>query len=342
MPQPQPTPAKIFEIGFGFMASKTLLSAVELDLFTLLARSPLTAAEIQQRLELHPRSVRDFLDALVSMELLNRTNDSVPLYSNTADTDLFLDKSKPTYQGGILVMSEHRLYPFWARLTDGLKSGKPQNELADNGEDLFSKIYADEALLEQFLQAMAGAQMANFMALAKTYDFAPFESFCDVGGATGALAVQVASHHSHLDCSTFDLPPVAPLAKQFIQAAGLAERVEVLSGDFFVDPLPRADVITMGNILHDWDEEQKLLLLQKAYDALPSGGVFIAIEMVIDEERRHNTMGLLMSLNMLIETPGGFDYTPSQFDRWARHVGFERTQILPLVGASSAAVAIKA
>jgi hypothetical protein len=331
------------DVGMAFMQSKTLLSAIDLELFTVVANHPMTAAQIGQRLAVHPRALTDFLDALVSMGFLNREGDGTSgVYANAADADMFLDKGKPSYIGGMLEMCSHRLYPFWGNLTEGLKTGEPQNEITNSEGDFFGELYADEARLEEFMRAMAGVQMGNFMMLAQVFNFSDFKSMCDVGGASGALAAQVAMKHEGVACHTMDLPAVTPLAKRALEAWGMNGRVEVLTGNFFESDLPKVDVITMGNILHDWNEDQKVMLLQKAYDALPSGGAFIAIEMVIDDERRKNTMGMMMSLNMLIETPGGFDYTGAQFDAWAKKAGFERTEIRPLTGPSSAAIAWKA
>ena len=142
-------------------------------------------------------------------------------------------------------------------------------------------------------------------------------------------------------CTSFDLPVVEPIAKRRIEAAGLSDRVKAVGGDFFVDPLPDADVITMGLILHDWNLENKMHLVKAAYDALPEGGVFIAIENIIDDARRENVFGLLMSLNMLIEFGDAFDFTGADFDGWCRQVGFRETQTMPLAGPASAAIAFK-
>ena len=338
-----PNPAHIMQVGMGFMASKTLLSAVELELFTTLGKQSMTGAQIGERLALHPRSLYDFLDALVALHLLERKGDGPSgAYSNTADTSLFLDKTSPAYLGGILEMSNARLYGFWGNLTEALRTGQPQNELKHGKGSPFEVIYADEARLEQFLRAMAGIQLGSFMALAEKVDFSGAKTMCDVGGANGTLSITIAKRHPHLACTSFDLPPVVPVAKRHIEASGAIGRVEVMAGDFFKDPLPRADVITMGNILHDWDESQKRGLIQKAFDALPAGGRFIAIENIIDDARRENVFGLLMSLNMLIELPGGFDYTGAQFDGWAKAAGFQRTEVIPLAGPTSAAIAYKA
>jgi predicted O-methyltransferase YrrM len=162
-----------------------------------------------------------------------------------------------------------------------------------------------------------------------------------VGGATGQLSIIAARHHPHLRCVTFDLPPVEPIARKTVQAAGLGDRVEVLSGDFFAAPLPRADVITMSLILHDWDLDQKMYLIRSAYEALPPGGAFVAIDNMIDDARRKNVFGLMSSLNMLIESGDGFDFTGADFGSWCGEAGFKKVEILPLTGRASAGVAVK-
>jgi precorrin-6B methylase 2 len=343
MTEARPDPSHIIQIGMGFFASRTLLSAAELGLFRMLAGGPRDAAWLRDSLGLHPRSAADFLDALVALGLLDREGDGeAARYANTPDTAAFLDPASPSYIGGILVMAAHRLYPHWAGLTESLRTGLPRNEARGGGEsDLFTSLYADPVRLEEFLAAMAGVQLGNFAALAEKFDFGRFTTVCDVGGASGALCVALARRHPDLRCISWDLAPVAPIARRKIAAAGLADRIDVRVGDFHADDLPSADVIVMGNILHDWGAETKQRLIAKAHAALPSGGAFIAIENIIDNERRRNALGLLMSLNMLIETSEGFDYTFAQFEGWCGAVGFEKTEIFPLAGSASAAVAWK-
>src|SRR5207249_3276765 len=145
----------------------------------------------------------------------------------------------------------------------------------------------------------------------------------------------------HLQFTTFDLPAVTPIAEKAIAAAGLTDRIGSTSGDFFVDPLPRADVITMGMILHDWNLDRKMHLIRSAYDALPSGGAFIVIENLIDDARRENAFGLMMSLNMLIEFGDAFDFSGADFTRWCTEVGFRDVEVMPLAGPASAAIAYK-
>jgi hypothetical protein len=206
---------------------------------------------------------------------------------------------------------------------------------------MFEELYSDPARLEQFMQAMEGGSRGNFHALAETFDFSSCTSVCDVGGATGLLCRIIAARHPHLRTVTFDLPVIAPVAERAIAAAGLADRVTTASRDFFVDPLPRADVITMGMILHDWDLDRKLQLIRSAYEALPEGGALIVIENLIDDARRENTFGLLMSLNMLIEFGDAFDFTGVDYARWCEEVGFRKIDIVPLAGAASAGIAYK-
>jgi hypothetical protein len=343
VPTQAPDPEHILTIGMGFWASKTLLSAVELGLFTLLGDDAMTAEQIAVRLDLHHRSRYDFLDALVSLRLLDRDgNGPDATYRNTPDTALFLDKTSSAYLGGILEMANTRLYGFWGSLTEALHTGQPQNEIKTGAPGLFEGVYSDPATLQVFLDGMQGLQIGAFSALCATLDLSAHTQFCDIGGANGGLAAMVAAANPHLTGVTFDLPPVAPVAGKTLARHGVAHRVTTAVGDFFTDPFPPADVYFMGNILHDWDEAQKQALIDKAYAALPPGGLLVVIENIIDDDRRTNTFGLLMSLNMLIELPGGFDYTGAQFDRWARAAGFARTEVRHLAGPSSAAIAYKA
>ena len=331
-------PDNIMQLGLGFWASKTLLSAVELGLFTELAKGSMTAEAVGERLNLHPRALRDFLDALVSLRVLER--DSAGLYGNTPESDMFLDRAKPSYIGGMLEMANARLYPFWGSLTEGLKTGRPQNE-ARSGGNFFEALYADPARLENFLSAMTGLSLGAARAIAEKFPWSDYRTFIDIGGAQGGVPVQVALAHTHLTGGVFDLPGVGPVFEEYVARHGLSDRLRFHAGDFFNDKLPTADVLVMGHILHDWNLEEKRMLLKKAYDALPEGGALIVFEALIDDDRRENTFGLLMSLNMLIETPGGFDYTGADCSQWMREAGFRQTRVEHLAGPDSMVVGFK-
>lgn len=332
-----PSPEKILQIGLGFWASKTLLSAVEMEVFTELAKHPGDLRTLQGRLGLNPRSAGDFLDALVALGFLKREDG---VYSNTAETAAFLDKNKPSYVGGVLEMANHRLYPFWGSLTEALRTGLPQNEAKD-GVAIFEKLYADPARLKEFLKAMTGISRGANMAIARKAPWGGYKTFVDIGCAQGDLAVQIAAANPHLKGIGFDLPEVGPIFEEYVEVNGLQDRVSFAGGNFFTDDLPAADVVTMGHILHDWDLETKRMLIAKAYKALPSGGALVIYEALIDDDRSQNAFGLMMSLNMLIETPGGFDFTGADCQGWMKDAGFSRTSQQHLVGPDSMVVAIK-
>jgi hypothetical protein len=337
-----PNPSAILQTAFSFWSSKVLLTAVEFGVFTKLAGRKLTGAELGVELKLHPRGIADFFDTLVAMKFLEREGDGPQAkYSNTPDGALFLDEKSPRYIGGILTMLNVRLFKYWNDLPEALRTGKPQNEEKYGQKGIFETLYKDQVSLEIFLNAMTGLSRINFEAFADKFDFSKYKTLCDIGGATGLLAIEVAKRHPHLKCISFDLPPVEPIAKKSITAAGLSGRVSTATGDFFKDPLPKADVITMGMILHDWNLEKKMHLIRAAYDALPPGGALVAIEALIDDGRRENVQGLLMSLNMLIEFGDAFDYSGADFRKWCGEVGFKRFEVIHLAGPSSAAVAYK-
>jgi len=335
-------PSHIMQTATSFWSSKVLLTAVEFDLFTVLGGDAMTANQLGDRLGIHPRGIYDFFDSLVASGFLQRDGDGVNgKYKNTPNTAAFLNKNSPTYIGGMPEMLNNRLFGFWNNLGEALKTGEPQNEIKHAGKPMFEELYSDNAKLGEFLDAMTGFQAANFQLLAEKFDFTQHKSVSDIGGALALLSRIVGAIHPHLSFNSFDLPPVAPLAQKYIDQAGMADRINVLAGDFFVDDFPKSDVITMGNILHDWNLEKKKILIQKAYDALPEGGVFIAIENLIDDARRENLFGMLMSLNMLIEFGDAFDYTGQNFCDWCSEVGFKRFEIINLAGPTCAAIAYK-
>ena len=339
---PQLDPGPILQTAFAFWSSKVLLTAVEFGVFTQLGHRRVTGAELGEELGLHPRGIGDFFDALVAMKFLDREGDGPSArYRNTPEGALYLDRNSPRYVGGILVMLNARLFKFWHDLPEALRTGKPQNEIKHGQKGMFEELYEELPRLEQFMGAMTGLSRINFEAFAGKFDFSKFKTLCDIGGATGLLCIEAAKQHPHLQCVSFDLPPVDPIARKHIAAAGLSDRVTTASGDFFKDPLPRADLVTMGMILHDWNLEKKMHLIRAAYDALPRGGALVAIEALIDDARRENVFGLLMSLNMLIEFGDAFDFSGADFRQWCGEAGFKRFEVIHLAGASSAAIAYK-
>jgi hypothetical protein len=329
---------RIMQLAMGFAASKTLLSAVEIGVFGAFAEGPLDSGALRARLGLHERAARDFFDALVALGLLQR--DDAGRYSNSEEADRFLDPAGPGYIAGIIEMFNARLYGFWGSLTEALRTGMPQNE-AKHGGDLFSALYTDPDRLEGFLRAMTGQSLPVAQALARGFPWETVRTVVDIGTAQGCVPVELARSHAHLSGGGFDLPAVAPIFSRYVASHGLSDRLRFTAGDFFVDDLPRADVLVMGMILHDWDLPAKRMLISKAHAALGKGGSLIIYEFLIDDARRTHLPGLLMSLNMLIETLGGFDYTGADCIGWTRDAGFAESRVVPLIGPHSAVIATK-
>lgn len=327
----------IMQVGLGFWPSKTLLSAVELEVFTFLANNPADLPTLSEALGVHSRSARDFFDALVALGFLERSDGT---YRNTPSTDFFLDKRKLSYIGGMLEMANLRLYPYWAHLTTALRTGEQQNELKGGGNP-FTKLYADTESLTGFLRAMTGISNPANRAIAERFPWKDYSTAGDFGTAQGDLIVQVVRANPHISGTGIDLPEVASVFEAYVAANEVSSRVRFQPGNFFHDKWPQVDVVMMGHILHDWDLQQKKFLIGKAFETLPKGGALIVYESIIDDDRSKNAFGLLMSLNMLVETPGGFDYTGADCMGWMKQAGFRETRVEHLVGPDSMVVGIK-
>ena len=340
MPHQGPTPGHLLELGFGFQASKTLLTAVELGVFDALAAGPKTRADIEDELGLHPRGSEDFLDALVALDVLDREDGQ---YRNTPATEAFLVSGKPTYIGGMLEMANDRLYGFWGDLEEALRTGRPTNELEDDQTHPFGEaIYQNDENLEQFVGAMTGLSMGVANALAHEFPWSKYETVVDLGTSEGVVPTRIDEENDHITAIGLDLPRVEPHFREFTSESPAADRIEFRTGDFFgAESLPPADVYILGHILHDWSLDQKREILTKVSEAVNPGGSVIVYGTMIDEERREAEMPLLMSLNILVETPNGFDYRPSECIQWLHEAGFEGGEAQNLPGPETMVLARK-
>jgi O-methyltransferase/methyltransferase family protein len=330
-------PDRIVELGLAFRSAKALQSAVELGVFTALTDEPLDASALAQKTGIHVRGARDFFDALVALRFLER--DDHGRYSNAPESAFFLDRHKKTYIGGELEHLGAYVYPRWSFLTQALRTGEAQSGTRATGH--YSALYADEEALASVAKGMSGGSLLAARALARSFDWSVYQTFVDIGSAQGCLPVQVALSHQHLTGGGFDLPAMRPYFERYVSEHGLSPRLRFFSGDFLNDPLPSADILVFGRILHNWDLATKQDLLRKAYKALPDEGALIIYERFIDDERRNSPGALLASLNMLIMTAGGFDFTGAECIDWMKGVGFRNMQLTPLAGELSMIVALK-
>jgi hypothetical protein len=337
MTQDAPGPGRILELGHAFRASRALLSAAELGVFSTLADGPLDIDRLSERVGLHARAARDFLDTLVALDLLVR--DDSGRYANSVDAGLYLVRGKDAYAGSLLERFGSRDYAVWGSLTAALRTGEPQFD--QGAVNNFAPLYADAAARDLFVRGMTVRTQPVAQALAAGFPWNEHHTLIDIGTAQGCLPVCIALAHGHIVGGGFDLPPLATTFDEYVRKHGLSHRLRFYPGNFHEEPLPQADVLVLGRVLHNWDLATKKMLLRKAYDALPRGGRLIVYEAFIDGERRPNAAGLLSSLQMLLASKGGFNFTGARCMGWMRDAGFQDPQIRPLANDQSMVVGQK-
>ncbi|GHC87295.1 methyltransferase [Streptomyces flavofungini] len=346
------SPHAIIDLAVAFWKSKVLLSAVELKVFAALAERPATGTELRARLGITGRGGADFLDALVSMGLLERRDG---VYQNAPLADRHLDPAKPATDISGYLEFLNAGFPCWAGLTEGLRTGgrldftralaasgntdgsgeaptEPALVEADADSDTFGEAFAAPDQVSGFLRAMTGYSMGANHALAETHDWRNVRTVADVGCAEGSLLAQILTRHEHVEGIGFDLPVVEEGFTAHTKQLGIADRARFEGGDFFTGPLPTADVLVMGHVLHDWDLDIKKMLIRKAYEALPAGGSLLIYESLIDDDRRDRTTGLLISLNVSLVSAGGLGYTGADCRSWLAESGFAETSVRHLDG----------
>ena len=175
---------------------------------------------------------------------------------------------------------------------------------------------------------MGTLQKPSFDAIANGFDFSGRKRMVDIGGCLGNLSIAVKNAHPHLNCVNFDLPVVEPHSREFLAEKNMSDKVEYIAGNMFTDEFPKCDVVAMGNILHDWDEQKKRYLLKAAYDCLDDNGIMLVIENFITNERNVEDFAINMSFNMLLETATGFNMTKNEMEFYAKEAGFKKVEFL--------------
>lgn len=330
----QTTAEPLLQMAAGFYKWRTVLSAIELDLFTSLRDTPATEPVVRARFGLDGRGTQDFLDALVSLGLLDRQDG---VYHPTRIAEEFLDSNKPSYLGRFLKLADDR----WARISEGLRTGEPQNG-ARTGSSMFTHQHRDQAAWRRYYGGMDALNGPSGAALAHAFDWSTVKRIIDVGGARGNVSAHLVKVHPHLAATVFDLPPVEAVFTEHMAELGLTGRITFQAGNFFTDPLPETDVVVLGHVLHDWAVAERRVLARKAFEAVAPGGYVLAYDTMIDEERRANSNQLMISLNMMLCTPGGSEYTPADGAKWFTDAGFTSVECTPLTGDDTLLIARKA
>ncbi|GAA3082025.1 methyltransferase [Streptomyces olivoverticillatus] len=323
----------VMNIASGFWRARALFSAMDIGLFTHLAKGPATQQELEKALSLHPSAAADFLDALVALDLLHREDGR---YANTAAADRYLDQGKDSYVGGFFTFMSYALYPAWGRLTALLRGGSRQEGLDDFGD-----WYKDLDQVRGFMDAMDSVSAPVTEELVRHFDWSAYRTVADLGGARGNLVGHLVKAHPHLRGTTFDVPAIKPLFEEHVAKLGVADRAAFMGGDFRTDPLPEADVVIFGHVLHDWDTDTRKLLVKRAYDAVRPGGALLIYEELLDDDRHGPARSLLMSLNMRLVRSGGSEYTAAECRVWLEAAGFTGMSVEDLTATERLIVARK-
>lgn len=326
-------PAGILRLANSFCDAKALLTAVELGLFTTLHTAPATEEEIRDGLGLHGRGLYDWLELLVELNLLERDNGR---YRNGAGPDAFLVRGMSSYIGGFLERSNRNLYPAWGRLSEALRTGESQTG------SHFDQVIENPKILAQFINSMDALTRVLGPQLIETYDgWSDYQSVLDVGGCRGNIASQILGAYPHLSGAVFDLPQMEPFFDERVAEQGLTGKVTFHGGSFFTDPLPSADIVMMGHVLHDWNADQRKFLIEKCYDSVNPGGVLVLYDRMLDRESSR-VENLVISLDMLLVTDGGSEYGVAEVTGHALGAGFTSTEDRPLGDYDTLVVAHKA
>lgn len=315
---------QVIQMGSAYTRAKLVQSAVEIGLFGLLAKAPATTPEICAELDIHPRIAPDFLDALAAIGLLRHEGDR---YVNSTGAQRFLVPGEPDYVGGFLELATV-LYDAWSGLTATLRRGGPPPEYRP--EDLYGDEPKNPEFFAKYVEGMDSANKNVAPELARRIDWSGVRTFADIGGCRGNVSAALVRAHPHLTGTVYDVKPTEPYFHEHMARLGTADKVRFQAGDFFREELPSADVLIFGHVLHDWSPEHRRMLLGKAADALAGGGTVVVYDRMIDDERT-NLPNLLLSLNMIIGTPGGSEYTVGECHTWLAEAGFRvrSTEVLP-------------
>lgn len=303
-------------LSSSYAQARILHSAVEVGLFELLSQGPLNVDEIRTRLDLHPRLLRDFLDAVAALGLIRKEGAQYAIDPEAAR--FLVPGGGPVYLGARIRTAAQRHYHTWGRLTDALRGGEPQ---AGVGGDAFATLYSNPEATRNFLIHMDANNGMVGPQLAEAVDWSAYKSFVDVGGARGNVASHLVRKHPHLAGGVFELPAVRPFFEEYMAELGLTGKVVFHGGDFFTAPMPAADVLVFGHVLHDWSESDRQQLLNRAYAALPPGGAVVVYDQMLDEQAP-DLRSLIGSLNVGLITTGGSEYTVPECRVWVEKAGF--------------------
>lgn len=318
-----PDPAVVLDLLEAFRRSKTMFAAVKLGVFDALAGEPKALTALAVELKASADGLERLLDACVGLALLTRDGAG---YANTPAAEAYLCSRSPRRLTGYLNYSNDVMWKLWEHLDDAVREGTHRWQQVYGWDGpIFQNFFRDEAAKREFLLGMHGFGMICSPQIVAAFDLGRFRRLCDLGGATGHLAVAACERYPNLRAVVFDLPEAVPLAKEMIAQTPVAARIEVQGGDFFSDPLPPADLYALGRIVHDWSEAKALALLQRIHATLPAGGALLIAEKVLDDDKLGPRWAQMQSLNMLTCTEGK-ERTLGEYRALLEQAGFSKVE----------------
>jgi acetylserotonin N-methyltransferase len=312
-------PIVVLDLLESFRRSKTMFAAVSLGIFDALEANPTSVKVLAEALTLNLDALERLLDACVALGLLTRSGE---MYKNTAAASVYLCKRSPARLTGYISYSNAILWKLWGNLEDAIREGtnRWQQTFGWDGP-IFSNFFRTEESMREFLMGMHGYGLISSPHVVTAFDLSPFHRLIDLGGATGHLAIAACRRYPGLRAVVFDLAAAVPLAREIVSSSGVSDRIEIVSGDFFVDELPAGDLYSVGRILHDWTEPKVLTLLERIFDRLPSGGGLLIAEKLISEDRGSPRWAHMQNLGMLLYTEGK-ERSLSEYRGLLERVGF--------------------
>ena len=320
---------RLNEIAVSFMVTQTFCAACNLGVFEELSHGPTSAEDLARKLSVHPDGCRRLLVALKQLGLVDRTSDR---YQNS-ELGGFLTSASPV-QLEPLSMWGNPWPHMWEFLLDAIREFGPrwQQALGTTAEESFAALYEDPVRLRRFCQLMDAFSLPIGQEIAERFDFTPHRCVMDVAGGPGGLAIQIGRKYLHLRGIIMDLPPVCKVAEECIEANGLSGRFTTQTADLLTGPYPSgADAITLSWILHDWGDENCRKILRNCFEALPSKGVLLISETVLNNDLSGTQFGVLLSLHMLVVCePGAKERSEAEHQSLLEEAGFRDMEVVRL------------
>jgi acetylserotonin N-methyltransferase len=314
-----PDPTVVLDLIEAFRRSKTMFAAVALGVFDALAASPRSAEDLARQLRLNRDALERLLDACVGLHLLSKTGDR---YANLPVATTYLCRTSSQRMTGYINYSNTALWKLWGNLEDAMREGTHRWKQTFGWDaPIFSNFFRTEEDKHEFLLGMHGFGLISSPQVVAAFDLSQYHCLVDLGGATGHLAIAACERYSHMRAVVFDVPDAVPLAQEIVGASRVADRISVVAGDFFVNPLPEGDLYALGRVLHDWTEEKIVMLLGRVHEYLSSGGAVLIAEKLLEEDKRGPLWAQMQNLNMLTCTEGK-ERTLSEYEALLRETGF--------------------